>query len=262
MPAKQEKACERVKNFRAELSDFREQFDRVRKERDASVCITCSLCTDYLQWFVQQAVQNRTELLGRRPHNTATPENPYANVSSQQSPFRPANASVFGASPTEYSRETHALREQNFMSSTNAQLDEFLDRGRAVLGDLGHQREMLKGTQRKLYSVANTLGISGDTIRMVERRAKQDKWIFWTGVVVFFAFCYLVLRWLRWRRVQYSLPEPVSRWAAGPDIATLHCGESSTNTLGHHKAHSARTLRKGTWLQDGAPLLTDVFRVF
>ena len=56
---------------------------------------------------------------------------------------------------------------------------------------------MLKGTQKKLYSVGNTLGISGDTIRMVERRAKQDKWIFWGGVVVFFTFCYLVLRFLR-----------------------------------------------------------------
>lgn len=66
-----------------------------------------------------------------------------------------------------------------------------------MLGDLGHQREMLKGTQRRLYSVANTLGISGDTIRMVERRAKQDKWIFWGGVVVFVAFCWLVLHYLR-----------------------------------------------------------------
>ena len=66
-----------------------------------------------------------------------------------------------------------------------------------MLGDLGAQREMLKGTQRKLYDVASTLGVSGDTIRMVERRAKQDKWIFWAGVAVFFAFCWLILRYLR-----------------------------------------------------------------
>jgi hypothetical protein len=45
--------------------------------------------------------------------------------------------------------------------------------------------------------VANTLGVSGDTIRMVERRARQDKWIFWAGVVVFFGFCWLVLHYLR-----------------------------------------------------------------
>jgi Golgi SNAP receptor complex protein 2 len=89
------------------------------------------------------------------------------------------------------------LRENTFFNKTSEQLDEFLDRGRAVLGDLGQQRDMLKGTQRRLYTVANTLGISGDTIRMVERRAKQDKWIFWGGVVVFFLFCWLVIHYLR-----------------------------------------------------------------
>jgi hypothetical protein len=87
-------------------------------------------------------------------------------------------------------------RENAFFKHTSDQLDEFLNRGRDVLGDLGQQREMLKGTQRRLYTVANTLGISGDTIRMVERRAKQDKWIFWTGVVVFFVFCGLVIHYL------------------------------------------------------------------
>ena len=88
------------------------------------------------------------------------------------------------------------MREQSFFSNTNVQIDQFLARGRDVLADLGHQREMLKGTQRRLYSVANTLGISGDTVRKVERRAKQDKWIFWAGVVVFFLFCWAVLHFL------------------------------------------------------------------
>lgn len=97
----------------------------------------------------------------------------------------------------DYTRETHALREQNFFASTNTALDEYIARGQAVLGDLGSQREMLKGTQKRLYSVANTLGVSGDTIRMIERRAKQDKWIFWAGVVVFFLFCWLCLHFLR-----------------------------------------------------------------
>ncbi len=149
----------------------------------------------------QQTTQNRTELLGRRPHHTSTPENPYAQSAlSANSPFAPSSKPTslsFGASPADYNRETHALREQSFMSSTNTQLDEYLERGRAVLGDLGHQREILKGTQRKLYSVANTLGVSGDTIRMVERRAKQDKWIFWGGAILFFAFCWLVIYYLR-----------------------------------------------------------------
>ena len=82
------------------------------------------------------------------------------------------------------------------MQSTNTALDEYLERGRAVLGDLGQQREMLKGTQKRLYSVGTTLGISGDTIRMVERRAKEDKLIFWGGVFVFFLFCWLVIHFV------------------------------------------------------------------
>lgn len=152
--------------------------------------------------------------MGRRPHHAATPENPYAQAnvtaaSVQHSAFQPAKPynpnSPYQANPysagapmgADYTRESHAFRENSFMNKTSEQLDEFLDRGRAVLGDLGHQRDMLKGTQRRLYSVANTLGISGDTIRMVERRAKQDKWIFWTGVVVFFLFCWLVIHFLR-----------------------------------------------------------------
>lgn len=35
---KQEKAFERVKNFRTELADYRAQFERLRKEREEAVC--------------------------------------------------------------------------------------------------------------------------------------------------------------------------------------------------------------------------------
>lgn len=89
------------------------------------------------------------------------------------------------------------MREQTFFSSTNQALDEYIARGQAVLGDLGQQREVLKTTQKRLYGVANTLGISGDTIRMVERRAREDKWIFFAGVIFFFLFCWLVVHYLR-----------------------------------------------------------------
>ena len=94
-------------------------------------------------------------------------------------------------------REAHAFREQNFFANTNQALDDYIARGQAVLGDLGSQREMMKNTQKRLYGVANTLGISGETIRMVERRAKQDKWIFAAGAVIFFLFCWLVIHYLR-----------------------------------------------------------------
>ncbi|KAI1340218.1 transport protein BOS1 [Xylariaceae sp. FL0016] len=187
-PAKQEKAFDRIKNFRTELSEFRSEFDSLKSLRDDAL-----------------HSQNRSELLGRRPFTTSTPENPYANV-TQSSPGtvstnRYGSGGIIGGQQSmaseDYSRESHALREQNFFASTNNALDEYLARGQAVLGDLGTQREMLKNTQKKLYSVANTLGVSRDTIRMVERRAKQDKWIFSAGVVVFFIFCWLCLHFLR-----------------------------------------------------------------
>ncbi|GAB0136750.1 hypothetical protein EsDP_00005042 [Epichloe bromicola] len=184
VPKKQDEAFERVKRFREDLSDFRAQIDGLKKARDDA-----------------HHQNNRAELLGRRPYN-ATPENPYANTpTSTNSAFQPRQSSQPSGHLTTGSademREAHAFREQNFLANTHSALDEYIARGQAVLGDLGQQREMLKNTQKRLYSVGTTLGISGDTIRMVERRARQDKWLFLGGVVVFFAFCWLVLHYLR-----------------------------------------------------------------
>ncbi|KAL8900312.1 MAG: hypothetical protein Q9192_001135 [Flavoplaca navasiana] len=210
IPTKKEKAHERIKTFRSDLLDYRQTFNRLKKDReDSNLGSVKSDLQDprRLTQIKQQTTQARTELLGRRPHHTSTPENPYAQQSlpsssplfsttTQRNPQQSSQLG-FGAGPNDYTRETHALREQSFMSSTNTALDEYLERGRAVLGDLGQQKEILKGTQKRLYSVANTLGVSGETIRMVERRAKQDKWIFWVGCAVFFGFCWLVIRYLR-----------------------------------------------------------------
>ncbi|KAI5856772.1 V-snare-domain-containing protein [Durotheca rogersii] len=186
-PAKQEKAYERIKTFRLDLSSFRGQLEELKTHHEDAL-----------------HAQNRTELLGRRPFVSATPENPYANAPTpphQSPPSAPLNRYGSGGQlsmgSNDYTREAHALREQNFFASTNTALDEYIARGQAVLGDLGTQREMLKNTQKRLYSVANTLGVSGDTIRMIERRAKQDKWIFWVGVVIFIVFCWLCLHFLR-----------------------------------------------------------------
>ncbi|KAG6035922.1 hypothetical protein E4U41_005889 [Claviceps citrina] len=202
VPRKQDEALERVKRFREDLSDFRSQLDRLRHAREEA-----------------QHQSNRAELLGRRPYN-ATPENPYADTAARGGSSHSQNPLFEGAAATAAAaarwsepraglggplsmgsadevREGHALREQEFFANTHSALDDYIARGQAVLGDLGQQREMLKNTQKRLYSVGNTLGISGDTIRMVERRARQDKWLFVGGVVVFFAFCWLVLHYLR-----------------------------------------------------------------
>jgi len=204
VPEKAEKGKERIANFRTELLDYRSRFAELKHEREQA-----------------QLSNNRTELLGRRPHASQTPENPYSDAAVSSGAgrgenvnplFRTSNpnfqpgssgANSYSAYQSPYglggdeAKENHALRENSFFSSANNTLDEYISRGQAVLGDLGDQRDMLKNTQRKLYNIGTTLGISGDTIRMVERRAKQDKWIFWGGVVVFVVFVYLVLHYLR-----------------------------------------------------------------
>lgn len=196
VPKKQEEAFERAKRFKDDLTEFRTRVTDLKKQREDAA-----------------HQNNRAELLGRRPYAGATPENPYANtaVSSSSGPgsgsMHARNTSMGGAErgvggplgmgSGDVTRESHALREQSFFSNTNNALDEYIARGQAVLGDLGTQREMLKNTQKRLYSVGNTLGISGDTIRMVERRAREDKWIFGAGVIVFFLFCWLCIHYLR-----------------------------------------------------------------
>jgi golgi SNAP receptor complex member 2 len=67
-------------------------------------------------------------------------------------------------------RTDHALREHSFINNTSQQLDDFIAQGRDVLDNLVDQRNMLKGTQRRLLDAANTLGLSREVIGWVERR--------------------------------------------------------------------------------------------
>ena len=67
-------------------------------------------------------------------------------------------------------RESHALDEHSFLQSTEARLDEFLTQGQEVLNNLVDQRNVLKGTQLRLLTAANTLGFSRNVIGWIERR--------------------------------------------------------------------------------------------
>jgi hypothetical protein len=68
------------------------------------------------------------------------------------------------------SREAHALDEHTFIQNAESRLDDFIAQGREVLDNLVDQRNILKGTQRRLLDTANTLGLSKDVISWIERR--------------------------------------------------------------------------------------------
>ncbi|KAG2236381.1 hypothetical protein INT48_008363 [Thamnidium elegans] len=110
-----------------------------------------------------QNEQNRDNLL-RRPNRSGSnvPEHPYQPLS----------------------RDEFALREQSFARNTDSQLDEFIGQAQSLLENLTDQHSILKKTQKKILDTANYLGLSQNTIRYIERRSAQDKWIFYGGMII------------------------------------------------------------------------------
>ena len=79
-----------------------------------------------------------------------------------ESPFR--GPSPFGI------REAHGLDEHTFLQNAEQRIDDFLSQGKEALDNLIDQRNMLKGTQRRLLDAANTIGLSRDVIGWIEKR--------------------------------------------------------------------------------------------
>jgi len=82
-----------------------------------------------------------------------------------ESPFRSA-----GEQGGLGSRESYALDEHTFIQNAETRLDDFIAQGREVLDNLVDQRNILKGTQRRLLDTANKLGLSRDVISWIEKR--------------------------------------------------------------------------------------------
>ncbi|KAI8975913.1 V-snare-domain-containing protein [Trametes punicea] len=183
--ARQEKAQMRVQKFRADYADLRAQFEKLKSEHEAAA---------------------RAELLAGASSST-TPLSPAPGdarrrfmAGQQQQPLEDISESPFrGATPLPMNgalREQHALREHTFIQNTESRLDDFIAQGRAVLDDLVDQRNVLKGTQRRLLDAANTLGLSRDVIGWIERRSTQDMYIFFAGAIFTFICFYLIWRYL------------------------------------------------------------------
>lgn len=84
------------------------------------------------------------------------------------------------------------MKEHDFFSSTSSTLDAYLAQGQAVLGNLTTQREVMKGTKKRLLNAANTLGLSRETIQFIERRTKADWWIL-VGGGTFTLICFVLI---------------------------------------------------------------------
>ncbi|GAB5589469.1 Protein transport protein bos1 [Umbelopsis nana] len=160
LTAKRELALTRVQKFRDELQVMRLKFDNTKKDQEQ-----------------QQNQSNRRDLLGAVPPRSS------------------------GASPMEHPYQTpspldHAMRERNFAQSTESHLDDFISQAQHVLENLTDQHGILKQTQRRILDTANTLGLSQNVIRYIERRSVQDKWIFIAGVIITVGLMWAIVHYL------------------------------------------------------------------
>lgn len=77
------------------------------------------------------------------PDQHANNSRPVASQYQLNSPL--AEDGGFGSSIHNNPRTNFALRENDFMASTSATLDAYIQQGQAVLGNLATQKDVLKG---------------------------------------------------------------------------------------------------------------------
>jgi Golgi SNAP receptor complex protein 2 len=85
---------------------------------------------------------------------------------------------------------------QSYDRSSN-KVGGLVDSAYGAIAELAAQRELLKGTQRRVLDMLTTLGVSRSTIRVIERRNVVDRAIVWGGMAVTTVALYLLLRWVR-----------------------------------------------------------------
>ena len=90
-----------------------------------------------------------------------------------------------------------SVNHNQSLHRANRGLDDMMNTGINALENLRNQRERLKGAQRKVMDVLNSLGLSNTLMRVIERRTTEDRYIFY-GLVAFSILficlvCYLFL---------------------------------------------------------------------
>lgn len=88
-----------------------------------------------------------------------------------------------------------ALTHNSKLNDAHRGVDELLVNGTSILGNLREQRVSLKGVQKKMLDIANTLGLSNTVMRLIERRTYQDKFILYGGMIITCVVMFLVWRY-------------------------------------------------------------------
>jgi Golgi SNAP receptor complex protein 2 len=76
-------------------------------------------------------------------------------------------------------------------------IDDMLSQGSNILNNLRDQGAVLKRTKKRILDFTNSLGLSNTVMQLIERRAYQDKYILYGGMlltltIIFFIYLYFV----------------------------------------------------------------------
>lgn len=159
---------QRVAKFSLDAYAFATKFQDLRNQRE-------SLLHD----------AGRQELLGRRAHIQKDPENPYDH---DQAVRLQQHSMLY--------REG-LLGEQESLSRGSQQLDYILEMGLHALQDMVSQNETLEKIKDKFETSLVTLGVSRGTIIKINKRAKEDKWLFYGGICMMLVCFWYILKLLR-----------------------------------------------------------------
>ncbi|XP_023646404.1 Golgi SNAP receptor complex member 2 [Paramormyrops kingsleyae] len=88
------------------------------------------------------------------------------------------------------------LQFNTSLNDAHKGMDDLLASGGSILDGLRDQRSTLKGTHKKMLDVANMLGLSNTVMRLIEKRAFQDKFIMIGGMLVTCIVIVLVIKYL------------------------------------------------------------------
>lgn len=87
-------------------------------------------------------------------------------------------------------------KERDSLGRSSRQLDEILQMGQQSFDDLLVQNEYLQKFEKKLALSLMTLGVLRGTITRVERRAYQDRFLFFGGAIVTLVCFFLIYKYL------------------------------------------------------------------
>lgn len=102
----------------------------------------------------------------------------------------------FQANPETTIELDYSLQHHTQMNNAHQGVDEMLSTGGNILNSLRNQRDLLKGARNKMMSIGSTLGLSDHTMRLIERRMQEDKYVMIGGMFITLFIIGLVIYFL------------------------------------------------------------------